>query len=397
MNTILTIGSNAINPVFSAGQTQQDQLETVSEDALSNGLTLYQQDDYDSAANDFREAIALSPNSSYTQESYDYLVQSLLNLNQTNEAINTCKQAIQSDPTNDSYYTALGDIYYSLGQYSDAAAVYKQAAQLNPSSAEDWYSLGQAYNQTGNYAGAEQAFQRISTLDPVDAAFGLGQTYHLMGNYSAAVSELQSAIALNPQLGYAYLELGEVYTDEKKFNQAQEQVTALSSIDSSLASQLTSYIDQNESPQIIAAYSTDFNSTAGPGTEVSDLSPSLAAPNSSEDFTMQFTFSQPMDPSTVTSPAYWSITKAYGQIPGSDYNYGLPLPSTEVSISPIPASVTYDQNSQTADVTFQVTQNASGNGTLDPSHLVFAFSGLDAYGKAMDPAADEYSGISQIV
>jgi len=60
-------------------------------------------------------------------------------------------------------------------------------------------------------------------------------------------------------------------------------------------------------------------------------------------------------------------------------------------------SVVYDQDSQTADVDFRVTQNASGNGTLDPSHLVFAFQGLDAYGKAMDPSKDQYSGISMIV
>jgi hypothetical protein len=68
-----------------------------------------------------------------------------------------------------------------------------------------------------------------------------------------------------------------------------------------------------------------------------------------------------------------------------------------VTVSSIPVSVVYDQNSQTADVKFRVTQNASGDGTLDPSHLVFAFHGLDAYGKAMDAAADQYSGISNIV
>ena len=104
-NTVLTSGSFAINPLFSANQTQQDQLETVSEDALSRGITLYQQGNYNSAAKAFQQAIALSPNSSYTQDSYDYLVQSLLNLNRTNDAIKACQQAIQSDPTNDNYYS----------------------------------------------------------------------------------------------------------------------------------------------------------------------------------------------------------------------------------------------------------------------------------------------------
>ena len=79
-----------------------------------------------------------------------------------------------------------------------------------------------------------------------------------------------------------------------------------------------------------------FISTDGPGTKLSDLNPSLAAPNSSEEFTMHFVFSKPMDASTVTSPAYWSITRADGQNLGGAYNWGLPSPSTEVTISPTP-------------------------------------------------------------
>ena len=397
VNTVVTVGSNTINPLFSPNQGQQDQLESVSNSALSEGIDMYQKGNYDAAAKDFQQAIGLSPNSPYTQDSYEYLAQSLLNLNQPDEAIKAYQQAIKQDPTNDTYLENLGNIYFSLGQYDDAAAEYSQAVRINPTSTTEWYSLGQAYEQTGNYAGAEQAFNEIRGQSPEEAAFGLGQTYHLMGDYDDAVSELQSAIAIDPTQEDAYYELGRVYTDQKEFDKAQEQVSILSTMDSSLASQLSSYIDQNQSPQILAAYSTDFPSLDGPGTQVSNLDPSLAAPNSSEDFTMQFIFSQPMDASTVTSPANWSITRADGQIPGSDYNWGLPPPPTEVTISPIPVSVVYDQDSQTADVTFQVTQNATGNGTLDPSHLVFAFHGLDAYGKAMDPAADEYSGISMIV
>jgi hypothetical protein len=188
-----------------------------------------------------------------------------------------------------------------------------------------------------------------------------------------------------------------VYADLKDFDKAQEQASILSSIEQTLAFQLGIYIYEQKSPRILAAYSTDFTSTAGLGTSVSDLDPSLTAPNSSEDFTMHFIFSKAMDASTIKSPAYWNITRADGQNRGGAYNWGLPLQSTEVTISPVPAAVVYHQDSQTADVTFRIIQNSSGNGTLDPSHIVFAFNGLDAYGKAMDPAANEYSGMSMIV
>jgi len=392
-----TIGSDTIDALFSANLRQQDLVDALSNSALSRGVNFYQQGNYEAASKEFQRSIALSPNSSYTQNSYDYLVQSLLKLNRTDDAIKAYKQAIRLDPMNDSYHVNLGNIYFSVDRYKDAEAEYKAAVRLDPTSTVNWYSLGQAYMQTGNYAGAEQAFQTIKAQSPHDAMFALGQTYHRMGRYDDAVYELKSAIATDKDFGYAYLELGFVYADQKEFDQAQEQASILSSIDPSLASRLSSYIYQHKNPQILAAYSTDFISTDGPRTMISDLNPSLTAPNSSKDFTMHFVFSKEMDASTVTSPAYWSITKADGQNPGGAYNWGLPSAPTDVTISPIPVSVVYDQDLQTADVVFRLTQNASGNGTLDPSHLVFAFRGLDAYGQAMDPAADEYSGISMIV
>jgi len=392
-----TIGSDTIDALFSANLRQQDLVDALSNSALSRGINFYQQGNYDAAVKEFQRSIALSPNSSYTQNSYHYLVQSLLKLNRTDDAIKAYKQAIRLDPTNGSYHANLGNIYFSVDRYDDAAAEYKAAVRIDPTSTLNWYSLGQAYMQAGNYAGAEQAFKTIKAQSPHDAMFALGQTYRRMGRYDDAVYELKSAITKDRGFGYAYFELGLVYADQKEFDKAQEQASILSSIDQSLASRLSSYIYQHKSPKILAAYSTDFINTYGPRTLISDLNPSLTAPNSSKDFTMHFIFSKQMDASTVTSPAYWSITRADGQNRGGAYNWGLPSAPTDVTLSPIPVSVVYDQDSQTADVTFRLTQNASGNATLDPSHLVFAFRGLDAYGEAMDPAADEYSGISMIV
>ena len=241
MNTILS--NAAIDPVFSANLSQQDQFDALSNSALSRGIDFYQQGNYDAAIKEFQRSIALSPNSSYTQDSYDYMVQSLLNLNRTDDAIKAYKQAIKLDPTNDSYHVNLGNIYFGVGRYDDAAAEYKAAVHIDPTSALNWYSLGQAYNKTGNYAEAEQAFKKIHGQSPLDAAFGLGQTYHLMGRYDDAVFELKSAIAINQNFGYTYFELGRVYADQKEFAKAQQQASILSSIDQSLASQLSSYID----------------------------------------------------------------------------------------------------------------------------------------------------------
>jgi hypothetical protein len=70
---------------------------------------------------------------------------------------------------------------------------------------------------------------------------------------------------------------------------------------------------------------------------------------------------------------------------------------TEVNVRSLPASVAYDSKSLTAKVTFTISQNATGDGTVDLSHLVFKFKGMDTYGNTMNPAADEYNRLSRIV
>jgi hypothetical protein len=75
----------------------------------------------------------------------------------------------------------------------------------------------------------------------------------------------------------------------------------------------------------------------------------------------------------------------------------MPAPATDVAVPTLPVGVVYDPDTLSAHVTFKITQNSEGNGTIDPSHIRFRYYGVDAFGKAMDLTADEYSGISEIV
>jgi hypothetical protein len=103
-----------------------------------------------------------------------------------------------------------------------------------------------------------------------------------------------------------------------------------------------------------------------------------------------------MDRESIENPANWLISRAAGQGPGQSYNFGMRVPATEVSIKPIPDAVTWDEDNLTASVYFTITQNASGTGTLDPSHIEFKFSGKDIYGLAMDTQCDQFCGFSGV-
>ncbi len=395
-----SIGNNNIYALFAAIPRQQAQLDVLAGSALSRGIDLYQKGNYEGAATEFRRSIGLAPYSADIGNTTDFLVQSLLRLNRTDEAVKTYQDAIRLDPTNDSLHLNLGNVYFSLGRYSEARAEYVEAVRIDPASALNRYSLGQVQMQSGELAAAEATFRTVAAQSPRDenVMFALGQTYRRMGRFTEATDQLKAALSLDGSFSYARLELGFSYADMKDFGQAQDQVDALAEEDGSLALELSSYIYQRRDPRMLVAYSPDgFPSSSGPGTGLTELDPSLSTPGASHEFTMNFIFSKEMDAATVTNPAYWNITRSDGRDVGSLYNWGLPVAETEALIDRIPLRVVYDQDEQTATVTFRVTQNASGDATLDPSHLVFRFLGRDAYGFAMDSSADQYSGISLIV
>jgi predicted GH43/DUF377 family glycosyl hydrolase len=112
---------------------------------------------------------------------------------------------------------------------------------------------------------------------------------------------------------------------------------------------------------------------------------------------MSFVFSKDMDTASVLNRYNWSISRASITQNNGVYNGGLTVPTTEATILPIPLSIAYDDTTKTATVQFRISQNAKGDATIDPKHIVFKFSGIDTYAKAMDTSADEYSGFSGIV
>jgi hypothetical protein len=109
---------------------------------------------------------------------------------------------------------------------------------------------------------------------------------------------------------------------------------------------------------------------------------------------MIFAFNKDMDEQSVENVLNWNIDRANDFGRGTVYNYGMPPPQTEISLDRYPVSVSYNAEDRTATVLFRMTQNAAGDGTLDPSHIKFSFSGTDVFGQKIGDQADEYSGVS---
>jgi len=394
------ISSANINNLFASTNFKLADYDNLSSRALGRGIDRYLKKDYEGAVKEFKRSIAYSPYSDYSAKSYEYLATAYLNQNKVTDAIATYKQAIKLNPSNDSAHLSLGNIYFRDSRFQEAEAEYSLAVRINPASASNRFALGMAHLATEKYSQAGAQFKRVTQITPRDANGydALGQALRKLEQYDDAVIQFKKAITLDKNNADAHLDLGYTYADMKKIDEAQQQADLLKEIDSEKANSLRDYIQQASDPKFFTVFSTSgFPLSAGRGTVVSTLDDVLKIPGASKDFSISVMFSKDMDPSSVQNPWNWQIRKATIQDPGGAYNLGLAVPATEVATPSAPYKVTYDAGARLAEVTFRITQNSLGLGTIDPSHLVFKFNGVDAYSKAMDPAADEYSGVSKII
>ena len=398
ISSISQIADNA-DALFSATTPSSTQYESLAGGALGRGIDAYSAKDYSTAIREFRRCIALSPSSDNARNALEYMAQAQTQSGKTSDAITTYQQAIKVFPTDDSLNLKLGNLYFSDGRYSEALEQYSTAVKKAPTTSQNLYSLGQAYQALGRYGEAEEQFKKVIELLPQDSSgyYALGQTYRMAGRYDEAQEQLDKALALNKDFTYAHFELGMVYAEQQDISKANDELGIVTKDAPELESELQSTILEKSAPRFIAAYAANINLGSGPGTQVSSLDASLATPSTTKNFTVDFVFDKDMDPASVRNISNWSISRSNSVDTGGLYNWGLKTPVTEVSIAAMPVSVNFRSDLATAQVTFSIAQNSSGNGTIDPSHLVFKFMGVDVNGNTMDRSADEYSGFSKIV
>jgi tetratricopeptide (TPR) repeat protein len=377
--------------IFTTLSSQSTQTSSLASNALSSGLSFYQKKDYTKAASEFKRAISLAPSNT---QAFNYLGNCYLAQNKTSEAIKVYKSSLSVDPTQDTVHTSLANIYLGQKNYTAAEKEFKAAIKILPTDTVAPYTLGQMYQQQGRYTEAETQFKKVIRMAPKDAnpLYALGATYNKEGKYSDAVKVLTQAIRLKPSMQAAHLELGTAYSALGDTNSAQQEVDKLTSLNATQGALLSAIVAK---PKLVAAGGGEndtFVSFLSANTPL--VSMGLTTPNSSKTFSMTFSFDSAMDPASIQDPNNWTITKATGGAAGY-YNNLLPILPTEAYIPQNPTYVSYDPTQQQAVVTFMLSQNSTNDATIDPSHMVFKFSGKALNGKTMDQTADQFDGYAQ--
>lgn len=393
----LLSGTNT-GALFVSSARQQQQLEILSNNALRSGIRLYQKKDYSGAARAFEGALSLAPNSSFSKDAAKYLAMSQLNLGRTDKAIEAYKTSIRLNPELSEPHVDLAKFYFTEKRYKEAETEYAAAVRVDPS-AVNHYSLAQAYLFQKRYVEAEAEFHQVRRLEPKSpyGFYGLGLAYSKQGYYEKAIDLFEESIKLNRHFHDAYTEIGFAYADLGRIDEAEKIFDFLEREAPNLADTLSRYIYKVDPPKLVSANPWGTFSYVTPRmTKVSDLDSYLENANASKTFTMIFQFDKEMDRVSVENRFNWKISRATGAGPGEAYNFGLPVASTEISITSFPDNVYWDEDTMTARVQFTIHQNDSADGTIDPAHIEFKFTGVDKYGLSMDPDKDQYTYFSKV-
>lgn len=148
-------------------------------------------------------------------------------------AVQIFGEATQRYPKSPRLAIGLGMAFYSRGNYDDAVKALIKAADLDPSDARCYYFLSKAYDSSPGQADEVIArFRRFAELQPQNAhalyyyAMSLWKGRRAQDenvDFGQIESLLKMAVELGPKFPEARLQLGNLYSDQKKYLEAAPQ------------------------------------------------------------------------------------------------------------------------------------------------------------------------------
>ena len=208
-----------------ARQLINDLLKQKNTAELHNLLAQVEEKDakFVAAANEYETAAHMDPSESNL---FDWGSELLLHRT-LDPAITIFEKASERYPNSARLKIGLGIAYYSRGNYDDAVKSLLQAAHLNPSDPGCYLFLAKAYDSSPGQADEViERFRRFADLQPGNAR---ALYYYAMSLWKGRRAQdpaldraqieslLKRAVALDPALAEAHVQLGNLYSDQNKY------------------------------------------------------------------------------------------------------------------------------------------------------------------------------------
>jgi tetratricopeptide (TPR) repeat protein len=179
----------------------------------------YDEGRYDQAITDYTAALKLDPKltSAMVNRGWAYLAKE-----DYPTASADFGAAIKIDPEVRAAYEGRGTCQREMGQYDKAIRDLSEAIRRDATDPDTYERRAKCFQALERYEDALKDRNRAVELGPDEYVYlnGRGQTHRALKHYEAARRDFEKSIALHPGTSESYYELGFVYYDEAKYDQA---------------------------------------------------------------------------------------------------------------------------------------------------------------------------------
>lgn len=146
------------------------------------------------------------------------------------EALSEYRKSLELDPDYPEAHNALGVLLHlSFGRPAEALEHYKKALEVRPTYSEAKTNMANVHLDQGRYDEAIKLYEEVLNdmlyPTPYFAHGNMGWAYYKKGNVDRAVESIKAAVTLSPGFCLGYKNLGIIYSETGKTEEACRQFT----------------------------------------------------------------------------------------------------------------------------------------------------------------------------
>jgi len=183
-------------------------------------------------------AVSLSAHGGEAQKFPEALVRRALEAEekgQLEEAIRLHQEVVEAQPKNVRSLNSIAGLYGTMGKFQEEVTWAKKATAADPKFEFAFINLGSGYAGLGDVNHAAKAFAAAIKINPKSARghYSLGVLHEQSGDVSKAEADYKNAVAADRSFELAYLNLGALCANQRRFDEAIDWLQRLLTINPS--------------------------------------------------------------------------------------------------------------------------------------------------------------------
>jgi len=245
INTLMAEGqrnmqSGDLSAAYESYRVVLEKFPFFAEAAYSMGLVKFREQDFSSAVENFKQALALNQSHENSRTAIANVAKKKFNDGNNSYRRRDLEGALDAYDEvliiDDTFYQAhyqIGVIQSKMGDKEAAIKHYNKALEIAPDFYKGYYAKSLSQKSIGDNDGALLSLELAVEIHPgYDKAYGaMGDIYINKKEFDKAESMLNIAIQVNPNYAKGYLSLGIVYSEQEQFDLAIPNLEMATTLD----------------------------------------------------------------------------------------------------------------------------------------------------------------------